>query len=151
MKVRDFLRHWSVGSNKNYPTFRLLTLVLSSIEEERRRSPQATLNTHPGKGIISLYENISVRFSFSVRLVNERCRSAVDVPWQRRAHRHLPGRRAARVPSPEVEICHGRGAPFRSERPAWLATEKSNLCRCVRRLSFQSHSGRWRSLFRQRR
>src|SRR5438309_11992108 len=83
MKVRDFLRHWSVGSNENYPTFRLLTLVLSSIEEEKRRSPQATLNTHPGEGITSLYENISVRFSFSVRLVNERCRSAVDVPWQR--------------------------------------------------------------------
>ena len=35
MKVRDFLRHWSVGSNENYPTFRLFTLVLSSIEEER--------------------------------------------------------------------------------------------------------------------
>src|SRR6266550_5105453 len=100
MKVRDFLRHWSVGSNENYPTFRLLTLVLSPIEEERRRSPQATLNTHPGEGITSLYENISVRFSFSVRLVNERCRSAVDVRWQRRAHRHLP----ARVPSREVEI-----------------------------------------------
>src|SRR5437762_9218242 len=73
-------------------------------KRERRRSPQATLNTHPGEGITSLYENISVRFSFSVRLLNERCRRAVDVPWQRRAHRHLPGRRAARVPSREVEI-----------------------------------------------
>src|SRR5206468_3569960 len=50
-----------------------------------------------------------------------------------------------------MEICHGRGTPFGSERHTWLATEESNLCRCVRRLSFQSHSGRWRSLLRQRR
>src|SRR6266516_3974337 len=108
MKVRDFLRHWSVGSNENYPTFRLLTLVLSSIEEERRRSPQATLNTHPGEGITSLNENISVRFSFSVPLQNERCRSAVDVSRQRRTHWHISGRRAARVPSAEVEISDRR-------------------------------------------
>src|SRR5205085_10665135 len=106
MKVRDFLRHWSVGSNENYPTFRLLILVLSSIEEERRRSPHATLNTHPGEGITSLYENISVRFSFSVRLVNERCRSAVDVPWQRRAHGHLSGRHVEHVRLRELAISY---------------------------------------------
>src|SRR5438045_8012335 len=106
MKVRDFLRHWSVGSNGNYPTFRLLTLVLSSIEEERRRSPQATLNTHPGEGITSLYENISVRFSFSVRLVNERCRSAVDVPWQRRTPALTSVSRTSRVG--RSAICHRR-------------------------------------------
>src|SRR5204862_3472442 len=104
VQVRDFFLYRSVDSTENYPPLRLLTLDLSSIEEEKRRTPQATLNTHPGEGITSLYENISVRFSFSVRLVNERCRSAVDVPWQRRAHRHLPGRRAARVPLREVEI-----------------------------------------------
>src|SRR5437773_414368 len=52
MKVRDFLFE---GRLKGWDfIFRLLTLVLSSIEEERRRSPQGTLNTYGvvvGRGI----------------------------------------------------------------------------------------------------
>ncbi len=44
--MRDFLLLGLVRS-KEHPIFRLLALVLSSIEEEKRRSLQATL-THTG-------------------------------------------------------------------------------------------------------
>src|SRR5437762_2076822 len=46
--VRDFFCFpcMFVPHNKGSPYFRLLTLVLSSIEEERSRSPQWTLNKH---------------------------------------------------------------------------------------------------------
>src|SRR5207237_10201967 len=51
---------------------------------------------------LSLYENIT--FSFSVPLPDGCGRSAVDVPRQRGAHRHIPRHWAARVSSREMEI-----------------------------------------------